>query len=129
MEFFAAGKVGYTARETAAAADAVHFLAAPRRGLCRSLRTADHAAAAGRLPGSGRPLHLYGVRTRWGAGLPGEVAAQSLSLCSRARHHLLFPRPARCGRAAHFERPAEVEILRSRDGPGTVLRPSRKLPS
>src|SRR5882672_4175893 len=76
MEFFAAREIGNAAGETAAVADAGDLFAAARGGLCGPLRTADHAAAAGRLSGAGGSVHLHGVCARRGARLPAAMAAE-----------------------------------------------------
>src|SRR5262249_30518006 len=114
------------AREAAAAADAFDFFVAACGGLCRSLRAADYAAAAGRLPGAGGPLHFYGVRARRSAGLPRKVAAEFVPFCSHTGHYILFSRTAGRGGASHLERAAEAEVLRSRNGSRAFVRPAGK---
>ena len=128
MEFVAAGEVRHATRQAAAAADAHDVFAAARGRFCRSLRAPNSAAAARRLPGAGRPLHLHRLCARRGARLLAALAAESLQLRARSGHHLLFPRAARCGGEPDCGRPAEAEILRSGDGPGNFAGSGRKLP-
>ena len=129
VEFVAAGEIRDAARKTAAAADADDIFAAACGRFCGPLRAPDHAAAARRLPGAGRPLHLHGVCARCRPRVPAALAAQSLPLCACSGHHVLFSRAAGRGRAPHSERASQTEILRSGDGSGLVVRSRGKFPT
>ena len=51
-----------------------------------------------------------------------------IQLCADPGHHILFPRTAGRGREPHRRGPAQIEILRGRDGPGYFARPGGKFP-
>src|SRR6476620_6578031 len=56
------------------------------------------------------------------------MTAQSLPVCAGAGHYILFSCAVGCCSTPNFERTSEVEILRSWNGSGTVLRPAREFP-
>src|SRR5712675_3020245 len=123
MEFFAARKIGDTARKAAQAADAHDIFPSARRGFCRPLRAPDPSPAAQWIFGSCRPVHLYGICARRCAELLSALATKFISLRAGSGHHLLFSRASRRGCQPDHERPSEIEVLRSGDGLETFARP------
>src|SRR6202035_4269274 len=122
VEFVAAGEIGDAAREAASAFDADDIFAAACGGFCGPLRATNHAAAAGRLPGAGRPLYLHGVCEGCRAGVPAAMATESLPFCASSGYYVLLSRAAGCGSEPNLERAAKAKILRGRDGFRIVVR-------
>src|SRR5882724_3058986 len=128
MELLAAGASDHASWQEERNVYSDHVQLDPCHGLCGPLGTLHPSPVKSRCDRLCRPLCLYRVCPRCSARCGLRVGAQSIPLRPSTEPGILFQGSTGSSPWPYSGRPASIEILRSRNGPGTEPEHGGELP-